>query len=522
MAYGQTRDSEQLRILSQAIGQFIGRYNANPSNANRQTVILFPGAMGSQLKRATSAYKKAPGSPRTFNYDFVWLNPLTFLGAALKLGLKWDNAEQTFLDAQNRIIIADGPVDILGLVQPYGGLIQWCQTNQLDWFVFGWDWRRRLEEIADFFVQQFLLQFQTMVKQGCNNADPLANLTLIGHSSGGLVVDLVLQRYPQVTRAISVATPFYGTPSQLHRYFEGERFLDYFGKKKIAKLISSMPGGYTLLFLDDNVTYGAVGPALKLDPYPLDDYPSLDASTAAVADPYNPTTNGALVRYPTKTKTGFDKGELGHGDGICQQVTGGLTAAQQAKFINIRGVRSTDATAITQTWGWIPTSFDPDTANTPITDSAIGPGDDVVPAWSARLVGLPPNNIKTLTGVDNHVFLMNDPQTLQKLGQIILGGPSIMARRFDIEPAGSKEARDFVRNLQKKFASRTKLKPAALAELQEYLDQFPQGKLRSIFARVMIDLARGPSAPEPRRKKTRAKLKAPTARRPKRRRRKGR
>ena len=33
--------------------------------------------------------------------------------------------------------------------------------------------------------------------------------------------------------------------------------------------------------------------------YPLHDYPSLDASNAAiVADAYNPTTNGTKVRYP--------------------------------------------------------------------------------------------------------------------------------------------------------------------------------------------------------------------------------
>jgi pimeloyl-ACP methyl ester carboxylesterase len=510
MSYGQTRDSEQLRILSVAIGEFIGRYLANPATKNRQTVILFPGAMGSQLQRATSAYNGGVGGPQTFSYDSVWLNVFTFLGAALNLGMTKDSTG-TFRDAQDRLIIANGPIDIFG-VKPYEDFIDWCDANQLDWFVFGWDWRRRLEEAADFFVQQFLPLFQTTVQAACG-ADPLGNLTLVGHSSGGLVVDLLLQRCPQVNRAISVGTPFYGTPSQSHRYFEGESFLNYFGTKTIVKLISSMPGGYTLLFLDA-ATYAAAGPALQNDPsYPLAAYPSLDAGNAAVfADPYNPTTNGPLVRYPAAT--GFDALELGHGDLICHGVTGGLTAAQAAKFTNIRGVRAVNATAIAQTWGWISPSFDPNTGTTPITDSAIGPGDDVVPAWSARLVGCP-NNVVTLKGVANHVFLMNDPKTLQELGQILLGGPSIMVRRIKrtVEPAPSSEARAFVRRLQQQFAKGPEFKPPDPMAVHEYLDRFPTAKLQSVFARVMIDLVAGPAAPPAKPKAAPAKPKKRGAKR---------
>ncbi len=49
MTYDQARDREQLGKLEPAIGLFINRSNLSPPRQNRQTVILFPGGLGSQL-----------------------------------------------------------------------------------------------------------------------------------------------------------------------------------------------------------------------------------------------------------------------------------------------------------------------------------------------------------------------------------------------------------------------------------------------------------------------------------------
>ena len=62
----------------------------------------------------------------------------------------------------------------------------------------------------------------------------------------------------------------------------------------------------------DEATYSerATQSGLALDPeFPIAVYPELDATIVALrADPYNPKTNGSLVRYPAMT--GFDLAEL--------------------------------------------------------------------------------------------------------------------------------------------------------------------------------------------------------------------
>ena len=54
MTYQQERDAEQRDYINDAITDFISRYSGNLSNTHRKTVILFPGAMGSQFLRAST------------------------------------------------------------------------------------------------------------------------------------------------------------------------------------------------------------------------------------------------------------------------------------------------------------------------------------------------------------------------------------------------------------------------------------------------------------------------------------
>ena len=130
MTYDQARDHDQLGMLEAAIGQFINRYMANPPGPNRQTIILFPGGLGSRLVRADSPYQDGvPG--QVSNYDTVWLDCTVLSGAALDLQMQGD------IDLDNRFIIADGFVHFaLADVKPYDGFIQWCTDRNLDWFRF--------------------------------------------------------------------------------------------------------------------------------------------------------------------------------------------------------------------------------------------------------------------------------------------------------------------------------------------------------------------------------------------------
>lgn len=213
MTYDQARDQEQLGKLEAAIGSFINRFNERPNHPNRQTIILFPGGLGSCLVRADIPYHNG-AQGHIFDYDTVWLDCSVLTGAALDLQL------QNGLDTESKFILADGAIDFhLMDIRPYNRFIQWCGNRNLDWFVYGWEWRRRLDDTVSLFLAEFLPRFRQRVQAACN-ADPLQNCTLVGHSFGGMVVKLIMNDanpiVDQMKRAVTVGSPFYGYAGQAH------------------------------------------------------------------------------------------------------------------------------------------------------------------------------------------------------------------------------------------------------------------------------------------------------------------
>ena len=156
----------------------------------------------------------------------------------------------TFRDKGDRIIIADDVLSLAGCA-PHDGLIDWARNNNLDLFVFPWDWRRRLDETVTFFVGKFLPHFQARV-QAAGRPDPLARFALVGHSFGGMIANLILRGNAPIvqtlTHVITVATPFYGYPGQVHRWFEGDSYLNFFGlfEQAMMETIASLPALYAL------------------------------------------------------------------------------------------------------------------------------------------------------------------------------------------------------------------------------------------------------------------------------------
>jgi hypothetical protein len=425
MSYDTTRDAEQLRMIDVAIDGFVHRYNkSNTPTANRRTVILFPGGMASKLKRATKPYVDTNPGPQTFQYTTVWLTIETLVFNQAPLLEMNQPAPGEYRDTGNQIIVADGAVELLGIT-PYSGFTSWCDDQRIDWFMFGWDWRRPLQDTSTFFVNVFLPHFKQRVFTECNGADPLKNFSLIGHSFGGMVVNWILRDdapiVANMNKAITVATPFYGYAGQVHRWFEGEKYLngplDIY-KNKIKKVISSLPACYALHFMDQS-TYILNMVALKSDlNYPLNAYPSVDAMfPLVIADPYNPQPNGAYVRYPPKAVTGFDPDELVKGAAVVDYLSSPLLPALAQKFFNLRGVLTADETVGETKWGWL---TPPNFKQEPIADAAIVPGDDTQPAWSARLVTLPATHCIDVKGAHiHHMFMMNRPETLQALGNLL-------------------------------------------------------------------------------------------------------
>ena len=423
MSYDSTRISEQLRVLEPEIFNFIIRYNYNtwsgPAGGGpRQTVFIFPGGMASRLMRAKTPY--LPGvANQVFDYDEAWVNAFTLLGDARHL--KMTRVGSTYRDKWNRIIVADGLINLFG-VTPYGLFTLWCTLKKLDYFVFPWDWRRSVGDVSDVFITQFLPFFRDLVKAGCNNADPLQRFSLIGHSAGGMVVNWVLRSGDSAVaagldKAITVATPFYGYGGQLHRWFEGEQYLNGPGnvfRQGIIRALSSFPGCYAWMFLPE-ATYLANQGAFNGDPnYPLATYPSVDFATGVNADPYNPQTNGALHRYPAAVASGFDDVELASAKFVVDHLSSPL-GAKANQLWNIRGDTLAGNTYNRTRWKWVPP-----TAPSPIKDVDWTPGDGVQPGWTARHIDALAGQVITIRSpFAAHATLMSWPDTIAAIAGIL-------------------------------------------------------------------------------------------------------
>lgn len=423
MSYSGERDSLELAKLEHDMNNFANSFALNPVAPNsRRAIILFPGGMGSALKRGHSRYKGNP-LPVGEKFDDLWLTIETYIGRIEDLQM--DNGQ----DYQNKFIVAQGAIDMPCSGSPYENFVKWCKDKKFDLYIFGYDWRRRPEDSVRFFLDQFLPELSQKV--AANGFDLFADLTLIGHSLGGMTVKLIMQDtisplVANIKRGITVGSPFYGYAGQTRRYFEGEPDLLFQEKSEQTQIISSLPGGYFLQFLDYG-TYSNVSAALQGDPhYPLDAYPSVDLVTGQPADPFNPVDAPPKLRYPAYVNLSELPGALNS----YQQVAQDLSPAVAARFFNIRAVQRSggndlNQTYVSQKWDTVPAGFNPDAPHpVPIT-YAKGPGDGTIPAWSARLISLDqayPNNVVTLRGNLEHMSLM-ESQAVQDQIYNFLGSP---------------------------------------------------------------------------------------------------
>jgi hypothetical protein len=474
MNYRETRDSEQLRVLDKAITEFLDL------PAQNQTIIFFPGGLASKLLRAKTPYIANISTPQTFDFEGqeVWLSAWTFGHPelnALKLKMH-KGADGFYHDEEDRIIVADGCISFAGIT-PYDDFSDWCKANNINLLIVGWDWRQPLGDVATFFLDKFLPHLNAR----SGNAGPLKNYTLVGHSFGGMVVNLILRtgghRLDGMNRAITVATPFYGYGGQLHRWFEGEPLLNHLGENKIdiIKTLSSLPSSYALNWLGQD-TFNAVSDKLGAGEFAPDGYPSKEG-----ADPYNPPAPDQNGRVRYATGLGFSLDELKLGRDVCKKLVEDLPPDLARKFFNIRGVQRALGRTLEQTicgtnWQLIDPNFDPRTQDTPITNK-LGAGDEVLPAWSTHLVTLPSDNRKTVEGILHHSFILSSGEAQDALGGLL--GLASPAQRVNKEL--DKELNDEF--LGKVIASKADAKKF-VQELSDFLQNpkqsFPQvvGRLR--------------------------------------------
>lgn len=536
MNYADTRDSEQLRQLGIDITQFATDWKAAAQNGNcpRQTVFFFPGGMASRLLRAQQPYQEGVGVPANVGYDEVWFHLAdTLTGGWRKLRMYPDGLGG-FRDSDNHIIVASGAVEAVpvdGLrCSPHDLFAAWCAQNNADLFIFGWDWRRRLDETVGFFLNKFIPFFrQSVMAQGC--PDPFGRFSLVGHSFGGMVVNLVARSgHPilaNMAHAVTVATPFYGYPGQLHRWFEGQpeliaaellvidgkEALDQWGflgdyaqerrnlRLELLQVISSMPGLYTLHFLDQATYANPAKSFLAADPegFSLGAYPSVDSTALTLtADPYNPGANGGLVRYPTNT--GFALAELAFARAQFQQLSSPMPVSVTNRFHNIRGVTTAGGmpeyeTAAEVKWGWISPEFDP-SGPCPITDSTWVAGDGTQPAWTARLA--PQHAVTVAADGLEHAFMMNNAAVVAKLGAILCAAPANPPQGGGGGGAGvsDKNFKEFLKWLYR-HRKRIKWPPFTKDIPPDYFPPEMRKRLPAIMRRLFRDILRGPRTKKP-------------------------
>ena len=502
-AYEQKRDDAYLDKLYCPFSDFIKRYNANLSSTHK-TIFLFPGGLGSQLLRATADFNQGP----PFLYLPAWIDPLLPTGTAINLQTQ---TPPDYDDYQQHFIVPYGCIDCPPFLRPYAGFINWCQSSNIDVFVFGWDWRRSSEAAANFFLNRFLPAFDAYATVGGCSPHPLDNFWLVGHSFGGMVVKQILNHatnaYVQrMQRAITVGSPFYGYGGQVHRLFKGDELLNAtLNAHRVTEIVSSLPGAYELLFLPE-ATYNNNQAAFASDPdgYNLMSYPSMDADNSAErADPYNPipippaTNPNGYVRYISSH--GFDKNLLAAGKTASDKVAQPLNATVRNKFYNIRGVGNNN-TVVSQTWKRVLPTFDPDNDTDPVTDT-MGPGDGTLPAWSTRLLGMDKGHVISIGGNIEHMDMMNESAVQIEIAKLLQPPPLAlkhmrsMAKRnpVKITAASRTELNKLIRQLAATTSKEDLSTEQRNAAVRKLLQKYSPEELQKFMARAYLDALKSPS-----------------------------
>ena len=406
MSYEDYRKQQIQAFLHLQLRRFLDGFNPHSP-----TVILLPGGMGSELARTRRPFNEAaPPNPNPID-DTIWMDiGVVFNSDALKLEIRND-----LRDYKSFVVTADGPVCFASLT-PYDDFLDFAKSQNWNIVVFGYDWRRPLQESADF-LKFFVDEFRRRVI-AAHQSDPLPDTNLVAHSMGGTVVTLALQN-PQFFSLpfhsiVTVATPFYGTATHQDRYYIGEKMLNVlYGADVVAPIIASLPGPYSLMFLP-KVIYDR-----DRDLIPdLEQYPVIDSHTGQAADPFDP----ALVqRWPSAVRRCL--GYIADNRAALLKMTKPIDTEIKKRFFNVRA--SGTPTANYLLWEDVDGDDVSPTAGKSPLGRIPGPGDGTVPAWSAFHAYSLTANRRELTKAKDHGLLFEHPEVMGVIEAIISGRKTV-------------------------------------------------------------------------------------------------
>ena len=375
----------------------------------KPTVVLLPGGMGSRLDRSHESYQDDERLPT--GYDELWF-----------AGMFWRRGRELQIDDNghdegDHVVRPKGPVS--NLFDPYDWTKSFFWQSDVNYVVFAYDWRRRLIESARF-LRYFLKHLGRRIHKDFGE-NPLPNVTLLGHSQGGLVAKLFLDAVRDVgswiKQLVTVGTPFYGTWSHQQRYFIGQEILyDYHNARELAEIAATFPGPYTLMFLPRTI-YDKYGEELGLKRYPMRNCDDTDGR-----DPYQ--QDDFTRYYPRWVKSKH----LDAAREVCNAIAKPFRKDVAARVFNIRSV--SHRTPVELVWRPLPTDFDPNDGRSPIVPTKEwGKGDGTVPRWAAFHASVPKDNKVELTDASKHMYLAEDLQVLDFVAERIKDKPTIPLRR---------------------------------------------------------------------------------------------
>jgi pimeloyl-ACP methyl ester carboxylesterase len=372
-------------------------------------------------------------------------------------------------DLDKYVVAPHGPFSFINLT-PYDELKGLAQTQGWNYGVFGFDWRRSLDESAGYF-RDFILKFQKRVKHDYGK-DPIPNLTIVCHSMGGMVCTYALRNASfsglGFHAILTIATPFYGTSTQQERYYVGVPGVlnTIYGAKTVVEIVAALPGPFTLMFLP-KVIYDRDGQKLGLKRYP-----ELDPNGNMDADPYD---SAMLSRWPDAVRA-HKQYFIGARDEL-NKVSAPINSNIAPVFFNVRS--SLDSTtAVELLWNNIDgDDFIPGTASSPLTGIA-GPGDGTVPAWSAWHAYCRPKNRHELKRAKDHGNLLEHDEVLGVIDTVVKTRklPTAVKRGAKKPSVASKKK---VADVTAKWVQRAKRKQPPPTEL------FENSVKRAIFAELI-------------------------------------
>ena len=142
--YDDVRHQQVTASYMETLKHFLADFDAN-----KKSVVIVPGIMGSKLRISNSNFDNLDAGFDPTHYRDIWsLNAATYR-ESYKLAI-----DENGHDYQDHVIVQDGSIDgvLLGIVKvrPYNNAVQFFKDHSKNCMLFGYDWRWSPSDLAHY------------------------------------------------------------------------------------------------------------------------------------------------------------------------------------------------------------------------------------------------------------------------------------------------------------------------------------------------------------------------------------